>query len=162
MRRRLARTAVPALLGAVLLLGAACSGDDPDPAPDQEQELSPDVVAACDEFNRVINEWSQQYGAELGEVGEAEAEGDDEGEAREEEAVESVRELFQTSADDLRAQAGATSDAELAEGLTQAADGLVEIAEQIETFEDVEAAPDLMSTGELAEGGERVNEICAG
>jgi hypothetical protein len=147
--RRFATTAV----GFVLLLGAAACGSDQDDAP------AADVVAACNEYNNLVNQWAIDYGAEIGAVEEAAAAGD---EARRETAVPVVRDLFVTTADSLREQAGSTSDEELAEAMNEAADGLAEIADQIETYEDVSNAPELMSTGQFAEGGERVSSLCAG
>lgn len=146
MRRHLA---APALGVALLLAGTACGG--PDDAPDT------DVVGACNGYNQLLNEWSTGYGAEMGAVGQASAAGD---EARQETAVPVVRELFVTIAEGLREQAGATSHEELADALNQAADGLVEISEQIDSYEDVTAAPEMMSRGAFAEGGERVGDIC--
>jgi hypothetical protein len=154
MHRHLATSALAAGLGAVLLVGSGC-GSDSDPG----SSLEPDAQAACAEYSQIVNDWSRDYGAEVGAVGEAQAGGDED---RQEEAVETVRGLFQNAANDLRAQAGTVSDEELAGGLTEAADGLTEIAEQIETYDDVEAAPDLMAEGQFAAGGEKVNQICAG
>jgi hypothetical protein len=138
--------------GSVLLAGAACGGD-----PDAEPE--PDVVEACNEYQRLINQWGVDYGAEVGAVAQAAAAGD---EGREETAVAVVKELFQTTADGLREQSGSTSDGELAAALGEAAEGLTTIGDQIETYDDVAAAPDLMSEGPFAAGGERVSNLCAG
>lgn len=147
--RRLALTAA----GALLLLAAAACSDDQDGAP------AADVVEACNQYNNLVNQWAIDYGAEIGAVEEAAAAGDD---ARKETSVAVVRELFVSTADDLRAHAGATSDQDLADAMTQAADGLAEIGDQIETYEDVANAPELMSSGQFAEGGERVSSLCAG
>jgi hypothetical protein len=142
------------VLGAVALLAvAACSEPetaDPPPA---------DVVEACNQYNNLVNQWSTDYGEEIGAVEAAAAAGD---EARRETSVPVVRELFVTIANGLRDQAGSTSDTELADAMNQAADGLQEIADRIETYEDVQSAPEMMSTGTFAEGGQRVNTICAG
>jgi hypothetical protein len=139
--------------GPLLLAGAAACGGDSDDSPP-----APDVVAACDEYQRLVNQWGVDYGAEVGAVAQAGAAGDEE---REETAVAVVRELFQTTADGLREQSGSTSDEELSEALGEAADGLTDIAGQIETYDDVQAAPELMSEGQFAEGGERVSSLCA-
>ena len=58
--------------------------------------------------------------------------------------------------------AEATTDREMADAMSQAADGLEEISGQIETYEDVTNAPEWMSSGEFAEGGERISNLCAG
>jgi hypothetical protein len=147
--RRLATTAAGV---ALLLAAAACSSDSNDPP-------AADVVEACNAYNNVVNQWAIDYGAEIGAVEEAAAAGD---EARKQTAVAVIRDLFTTTADNLREQAGTTSNTELADALTTSADGLVDIAGQIETYEDVANAPELMSTGQFAEGGEQVSSICAG
>jgi hypothetical protein len=152
MHRLVATTLFSAAGAALLLVATACS-DDPDDGPSSE------TVEACTQYNTVVNEWAISYGAEIGAVEEAAAAGDEE---RRETSVAVVRELFITTADDLRTQAGATSDQELAEAMTQAADGLAEIGGQIETYEDVTNAPEAMSSGQFAEGGERVSSLCAG
>lgn len=144
--------ALPAAGAFLLLLGAACSGDSGDPP-------ASEVVEACTQYNTAVNQWAIDYGAEIGAVEEAAAAGDEE---RKETSVAVVRELFITTADGLRTQAGAITDRELADAMTQAADGLAEIGGQIETYEDVTNAPDLMSSGQFAEGGERVSSLCAG
>jgi len=149
MRRRPLAVAVAALLTSAGLAGGCGGADRPPDAGVQE---------ACAEYTRLLNQWSVAYGAEMGAVGQAVAVGD---ERRQETAVPVVRELFLTTADDLREQAGRTADQELADSLTEAAEGLVEIAEQIETYDDVTGAPELMSSGRFATGGERVSEICA-
>jgi hypothetical protein len=141
------------LAGAALLAVAACS------EPETSEPPPADVVEACNQYNLLINQWSTDYGAEIGAVEAAAAAGD---EGRRETSVSVVRELFVSTANGLRDQAGSTSDQELADAMTQAADGLQEIADQIETYEDVQAAPDMMSSGTFTEGGERVNTICAG
>lgn len=138
--------------GSLLLAGTACGSDSPDDPPD------PDVVEACNEYHRLVNQWSVDYGAEIGAVAQAAAAGD---EAREETAVAVVRDLFQNTATGLREQSESTSDEELAEALGEAADGLTGIADQIETYDDVAAAPDLMADGQFAEGGARVSNLCA-
>jgi hypothetical protein len=138
--------------GPLLLAGAAACGGSDDSPPD------PDVVAACDEYQRLVNQWSVDYGAEIGAVAQAGAAGDEE---REDTAVAVVRELFQTTADGMREQSESTSDEELSEALGEAADGLTDIAGQIETYDDVAAAPELMADGQFAEGGERVSNLCA-
>jgi hypothetical protein len=148
MRRHLALTAA-----AFALLAAAACSSDPDDEP------SADVVEACNQYHQLVNQWAIDYGAEIGAVEEAAAAGD---EARKETAVAVVRDLFVTTADDLRAQAGNTSDEELATAMTDAADGLAEIADQIQTYEDVADAPEMMSSGQFADGGERVSNLCAG
>lgn len=137
--------------GAVLLLITAGCGGDPDP-------LTAEDRAACQEFTQVINDWGVDYGAEMGAVGQAVAAGD---EARQDTAVPVVRELFSASAERLRTGADRAEDEELAEALGQAADGLAEIADQIETYDDVTAAPELMSDGAFAAAGERVSTRCA-
>lgn len=148
------RTLIAGLAAGPLLLAgaAACGGGSDDAPPD------PDVVAACDEYHRLVNQWGVDYGAEVGAVAQAAAAGDEE---REETAVAVVRELFQTTADGLREQSGSSSDEELSEALGEAADGLTDIAGQIETYDDVAAAPELMAEGQFAEGGARVSTICA-
>jgi len=147
------RLATHTVAGAILLfMAAACSGDSDDPP-------ASDVVEACNQYNTLVNQWAIDYGAEIGAVEEAAAAGDEE---RKETSVAVVRELFTTTADDLRTQAGTTSSQELADAMTQAADGLAEIGSQIVTYEDVASAPDRMSTGTFAEGGERVSSLCAG
>lgn len=146
------RVVTSALGAAVLLAGAAACSSPPAGAED------PDAVAACAEYNRLVNQWSVDYGAEIAAVAQADAAGD---EGREETAVQVVRELFESTSDQLREQADGTSDAELSEALTEAADGLAEIAGQIETYDDVRKAPDLMSDGQFASGGERVSDLCA-
>lgn len=169
MRRRLAHTVISSTLGAVLLATAACSSDSSDDG------LSPEAQEACDEYNRVINDWSNDYGTALATVGEAEAEANGEEDGEEEDggdsgdsgprdaAVEAVRSLFESAAGDLRTQAEAISEEDdLAAELNRAADGLDEIAGQIESYEDVSRAPELMAEGTFADGGQRVNEICAG
>lgn len=149
MRRRPLALATAALITAVTGL-TGCSAEDRPP--------DADIQAACAEYTRLVNQWSVSYGAEMGAVGQAGAVGD---RGRQETAVPVVRELFQTTADNLREQAGRTADQDLADALTEAAEGLVEIADQIETYEDVTAAPELMSSGRFAAGGARVSEICA-
>jgi hypothetical protein len=139
--------------GAALLAVAACS------EPETAEPPPSDVVQACNQYNNLVNKWSTDYGAEIGAVEAAVAAGD---EARRETSVAVVRELFVTTANGLRDQAGATSNAELAEAMTQAADGLASIADEIETYEDVRQAPEMMSSGAFAQGGQRVNTICAG
>lgn len=147
MRRYLALAA----LGAALLAGSACGTDDDSPAPD--------VAAACEEYHRLINQRSELYGNEMGAVGQAEAAGD---EGRKDTAVTVVKELFLTTADGLREQSNAvTSNEELATALAQAADGLDDVANQIETYDDVVAADRLMSESTFAQAGARVSEICA-
>lgn len=131
---------------------AACS-TDPDP------ESQTGVREACQEYHQVLNQWSAGYGAELGAVGQAAAAGD---ERRQETAVVVVRELFTSTADQLRDQAGQTAHEELAGALAEAADGLTEIAGQIRTYDDVRNAPELMSSGQFAQAGGRVSAICAG
>ncbi|QSB16074.1 hypothetical protein JQS43_07145 [Natronosporangium hydrolyticum] len=139
-----------AVAGAVILLASAC-GSDPG-------SLSSDDESACQEYYQVINAWSKDYGAEMGAVGQAVAAGDED---RQETAVAVVRELFADMAGDLREQSDGTDDQELAEALGEAADGLDEIAGQIETYDDVTAAPELMSNGQFAEAGQRVSDRCA-
>jgi hypothetical protein len=114
---------------------------------------------SCEAYTRLVNQWSVSYGAEMGAVGQAGAAGDD---SRQTTAVPVVRELFLTTAERLREQAGRTADQELAGALAEAAGGLAEIAGQIETYDDVTEAPALMSIGRFAAGGERVSQICAG
>jgi len=148
MRRQL----LAAVAGAGLLLGGAgCSGDSPAP-------LATDDRETCREYQRIINEWGSGYGAELGAVGQAVAAGD---EARRQTAVAVVQRLFTDTAAQLQQQADQVSHVELGQALTEAADGLIEIAGQIETYDDVTAAPDLMATGGFAEGGARVSSLCA-
>ena len=148
MRRYLALAA----LGAALLVGSGCGTDD--------DSLAPDVAAACDEYHRLINQRSELYGDEMGAVGQASAAGD---EGRKDTAVTVVKELFLTTADGLREQSGkVTSDEELATALAEAADGLDDVANQIETYDDVVAADQLMSESAFAAAGARVSEICAG
>lgn len=148
---RLAPTAAGAAV-LLLLAAAACSSDSND-APAGE------VVEACNQYNTVVNQWAIDYGAEIGAVEEAAAAGD---EARRETSVAVVRELFTDTADSLRSQADITSHEELAEAMAEAADGLAEIGGQIETYEDVANAPEMMRSGPFAESGERVSTICAG
>ncbi len=148
MRRYLATVA----LGAVLLVGSGCGTDDDSPAQD--------VAAACDEYHRLINQRSELYGNEMGAVGQAVAAGD---EARKDTAVTVVKELFLSTADGLREQAEAvTSNEELAAALSEAADGLDDVANQIETYDDVVAADKMMSESAFAEAGAQVSKICAG
>jgi hypothetical protein len=142
-----------AVTGAALVAVAACS------EPETAESPPADVVEACNQYNNLVNQWSTDYGAEIGAVEAAAAAGD---EARRETSVAVVRELFVSTANGMRDQAGSTSDAELSGAMTQAADGLQEIADQIETYEDVQNAPEMMSTGTFADGGQRVNTICAG
>lgn len=137
---------------ALLLLAAACSNDSNDGPPSE-------LVEACNQYNAAVNNWATDYGAEIGAVEQAVAAGD---EQRKETSVAVVRELFTKTAESLRAQADLTPDEELAEAMTQAADGMAEIGGQIETYEDVTNAPDLMASGQFAEGGERVSSLCAG
>jgi hypothetical protein len=146
MRRHLAAAA---LGGALALAMSACGSDAPNSAD----------VDVCNQYNNLISRWSTDYGAEMGAVGQADAAGD---EQRRETAVPVVREMYQTMASDMRAQAGRATNDDLADALNDAADGLDEIAGQIETYEDVEAAPDMMSEGTFADAGQRVSEICAG
>jgi hypothetical protein len=155
MRRHLATVSL-LLAGAAGLAGltAACTSDrDADPG-----RPAVSVRESCADYTRLFNQWSVAYGAELGAVGQAAAAGDRQ---RQETAVPVVRELFLTTAEELHGQAGRAADQELAGALTEAADGLVEIAEQIETYDDVTEAPALMSTGRFEAGGERVSAICA-
>jgi hypothetical protein len=149
MRRPLATVAVLLATGLPLLTGA-CTDRGGSPA---------GVRESCQEYTRLLNDWSAAYGAELGAVGQASAAGDH---GRRDTAVPVVRELFLTTADGLAEQAGRTADRELAEALTEAAAGLREIAGQIETYRDVAGAPALMSDGRFAEAGERVSASCAG
>lgn len=145
-------------LGAVLLIGSACGGEPPG----TEAGLSDADQAACEGYNEVINNWGQKYGEEVGAVGAAMAEGDkDSNKEREQEAVTAVRDLFLVSAEDLLIEAKTAEDEELAANLQKAAEGLSAIAEQIETYEDVEKAPELMDTGDFAAGGEQVSTFCA-
>jgi hypothetical protein len=146
MRRHL----VAAALGGALALALSACGSDAQDAAD---------VDVCNQYNNLISRWSTDYGAEMGAVGQADAAGD---EQRRETAVPVVRELYQSMASDMRAQAARATNEELADALNDAADGLDEIAGQIETYEDVEAAPDMMSEGTFADAGQRVSEICAG
>lgn len=155
MRRYLATPALAAALGAVLLAGAGCGSDS-----DSGSSLDDDALAACQEYNNIINGWSSDYGTQLSTVGQAEADGSEDEQAREE-AVAAVRELFESAAEGMRTQARNVDEPELAEGLAQAADGLEEIAGQIETYDDVINAPEMMASGEFADGGQRVNDICA-
>lgn len=150
MRRLATATAAGA---ALVLLATACSGGSDDGGQASE------MADACAQYNTVVNQWAIDYGAEIGAVEEAAAAGD---EARKETSVAVVRELFITTADDLRTQADATPNQELADAMTQAADGLAEISGQIEAYEDVTNAPEMMSSGQFAEGGERVSSLCAG
>lgn len=145
-------TTLTAAGAALLLLGTACSGD-PDESPASE------LIEACSQYNTVVNQWAIDYGAEIGAVEQAAAAGDED---RKQTSVAVVRELFITTADDLRTQAEATTDREMADAMSQAADGLEEISGQIETYEDVTNAPEWMSSGEFAEGGERISNLCAG
>ena len=156
MRRRLATLSF-LLAGAAGLAGltAACTGDGD---ADLDRPGAASVRESCADYTRLFNQWSVAYGAELGAVGQAAAAGDRQ---RQETAVPVVRELFLSTAEELRGQAGRAADQELAGALTEAADGLVEIAEQIETYDDVAEAPALMSTGRFEAGGERVSAICA-
>ena len=154
MRRHLATPVLALALGAALLAG--CGGSD------DSGSLDDNALAACEEYNDIINNWSRDYGSHLSTVGQAEAEGSDEGEQAQEEAVAAVRGLFESAAEGMRARAKETDNAELAEGLAQAADGLAEIAAQIETYDDVMNVPEMMAAGEFADGGKRVNDICAG
>lgn len=142
-----------AVAGVALLAIAACS------EPETAEPPPADVVEVCNQYHTLVNNWSTDYGAEIGAVEAAAAAGD---EARRETSVAVVRELFVSTANGLRDQAGATSDTELAEAMTQAADGMQEIADGIETYEDVQNAPEMMSSGTFADGGRRVNTICAG
>jgi hypothetical protein len=157
-RHRTAPLVPPALriafAGAALLVAAAACSE-----PQTAEPPPADVVEACNQYTLLVNKWSTDYGAEIGAVEAAAAAGDD---ARRETSVAVVRELFVSTANGLRDQAGATSDPELAEAMTEAADGLQVIADDIETYEDVQNAPEMMSSGEFAEGGQRVNTICAG
>lgn len=150
MRRQITITA----LGAVLLLGSACGGDPPG----TESALSSEDQAACEGYNEVINNWGQKYGEEVGAVGAAVADGDDK---RKKEAVTAVRDLFLVSAEDLRVESKTAADEDLSANLQQAADGLLAIAEQINTYKDVESAPELMDDGDFAAGGEQVSAFCA-
>lgn len=145
-----ARLAAALAAGAMLLTGACTT--------DQDRPAQAGVRESCQEYHRLINGWSVAYGAEMGAVGQAAAAGD---QGRQDTAVAVVRELFVTTADGLRAEAGRTSDAELSDALAEAAAGLAEIAAQVETYEDVTGAPAMMSTGRFADGGERVSAICA-
>lgn len=148
MRRYLAT----AVLGAALLVGSGCGTDD--------DSLAQDVAAACDEYHRLLNQRSELYGNEMGAVGQAVAAGD---EGRKDTAVTVIKELFLTTADGLREQSEAvTSDSELATALGEAADGLDDVASQIETYDDVVAADELMSESGFAAAGAQVSEICAG
>lgn len=131
---------------------AACSTD-----PDRGSPAG--VREACQEYHQLLNQWSAGYGAELGAVGQATAAGDV---ARQETAVVVVRELFASTAEQLREQADRTAHEELGGALTDAADGLAEIAGQIRTYDDVTSAPELMSSGQFAAAGGRVSAICAG
>lgn len=153
MRRQFTITA----LGAVLLLGSAC-GSDP---PGTEPALSTEDQTACEGYNEVINNWGQKYGEEVGAVGAAAADGDDK---VKEDAVTAVRDLFLVSAEDLLVEAKTAADEDLSASLQQASNGLFAIADQIETYEDVQAAPELMDEqdGDFAVGGEAVSEFCAG
>ncbi|HEY8471435.1 MAG TPA: hypothetical protein VIL37_02230 [Natronosporangium sp.] len=146
---RLATTAAGAVL--LLLTAAACSDSNDGPAAE--------VVDACNQYNNVVNQWAIDYGAEIGAVEAAVAAGDED---RRETSVQVVRELFTKTADSLRAHADNTSNQELADAMADAADGLVEIGSQIETYEDVTNAPEMMRSGQFAESGERVSAICAG
>lgn len=154
MRRHITTAAV----GAVLLLASACGGDPPG----TESALSDADQAACEGYHEIINNWGQKYGEEVGAVGAAVAEGDkDSNQEREEEAVTTVRDLFLVSAEDLLIEAKTAADEELAASLQQAAEGMSAIAEQIETYDDVEKAPELMDSGDFAAGGEQVSAFCA-
>jgi hypothetical protein len=146
MRRHL----VAAALGGALTLALSACGSDAQNTAD---------VDVCNQYNNLISRWSTDYGNEMGAVGQADAAGD---EQRRETAVPVVRGLYETMASDMRAQAARATNEELADALNDAADGLDEIAGEIETYEDVEAAPDMMSEGTFADAGQRVSEICAG
>lgn len=150
MRRHLTTLAVA---GAALVAVAACS------EPETAEPLPADVVEACNQYNTLINRWSTDYGAEIGAAEAAVAAGDN---GRRETSVLVVQDLFNTTANGLREQAGITSHAELSAAMTRAGDGMEEIAGQIETYEDVQQAPEMMSSGNFAEGGRQVNTICAG
>jgi HEAT repeat protein len=152
MRRQLITTT----FGAVLLLGAACS-DDP-PGTGTESGLSSEDQTACEGYSEVISNWGQKYGQEVGAVGAAAADGDEE---RREEAVTTIRDLFLVSAEDLLIEAKTAKDEDLTASLQQASQGLSDIAEQIKTYEDVESAPELMDKGDFAAGGESVSQFCA-
>lgn len=146
MRRQL----FAAVAGVALLwAGVGCGGGS--------TSLGPEARDACREYQRVLNEWGSGYGAELGAVGQAVAAGD---QARQETAVEVVRQLYRDAAAQLREQAERASHGELTQALTGAADGLEELAAGIETYEDVTAAPERMSRGRFAERGERVSALC--
>lgn|SRR5690554_3571905 len=146
MRRYLTAVAV----GAVLLVGSACGTDS-------EPEDSPTDIA-CSEYNRLINERSQSYGEEMGAVGQAVAAGDED---RKETAIAVVQELFQTTAEGLRAIDTDGLTDEFVTALSDAADGLDSVAGQIETYEDVAAADGLMSESQFATAGAKISELCA-
>lgn len=159
MRRHLATPFLTAALGAVLLAGAGCGGSDSGNG--SVSSLDDNALEACSTYNEIINTWSRDYGSQLSTVGQAEAEGSEEGAKAQEEAVAAVRGLFESAAEGMRTQAQNADDAELSEGLAQAADGLEQIAGQIETYDDVVNAPEMMAAGEFADGGQRVNDYCA-
>lgn len=143
--------AIVAACALAVLTAAGCGTE-----PDSGEELA----SVCEGYNTLVNdEWPKQYGTQMSTIGEALANDDDQ---TAEEAVDAVRAVYVTTADGLRELAEDTSNQDLAEGLTLAADGLVEIADSVETHEDAMTSSDLMSTGSFAEGGSTVAEICAG
>lgn len=146
------RPILAAAAGAALLLtGAACGSDS-------DEALDPDSREVCQAYHQLVNNWSVDYGAEMGAVGQAAAAGDEE---RQETSVAVVRDLFATTASQMRSQADRTSHEELTDALNDAAEGLAAIASDIETYDDVTTAPEYMSSGDFAAAGGRVSSICA-
>jgi hypothetical protein len=154
MRRYIAAVAV----GAALAL-AGCGSDTPeggDTSPGGEVSAE---ANACARFTELSNEWAPQYGSEIAAALSAEAAGDED---RKDTAVLIVKQLYADWAGGLRTEAGAVSEAELSGALNRMADGIDEIADGIETFEDVQASPQLLEEGAVAEAGTEIAQLCAG
>ena len=148
MRRYLAAVA----FGAVLAV-AGCGSDTPEGG-----ETSAEANA-CARFTELSNDWAPQYGGEIAAALSAEAAGDD---GRKETAILIVKQLYADWAGGLRTEAGNVSDAELSGALNRMADGIMGIADEIETFEDVQASPQQLEDGAVAEAGTEIAQLCAG
>jgi len=148
MRRYIAAVAIGAALAV-----AGCGSDTP------EGDGASAEANACARFIELSNEWVPQYGSEIAAALSAEAAGD---EGRKETAILVVRQLYTDWADGLRAEAGNVSEAELSDALNRMADGIAGIADDIETFEDVQASPQQLEEGAVAEAGAEIAQLCAG
>jgi hypothetical protein len=146
MRRYIAAVAIGAALAV-----SGCGSDDPDSGSTAQTD-------ACTRINELSNEWAPQYGAEIAAAMSAEAAGDD---GRKDTAVLVVRQLYVDWAEGLRAEAGTITGTELGDAMNLMADGISEIADGINTFEDVQESPQFLEDGAVAEAGSQIADLCA-